>query len=366
MYITVARDAVAPGLARAVALVPNRTTIPILACCRIETGPNELNLGTTDCDVWCTASVHAEASEPWLGCVDAVRLLGFMQSLPAGSSVELTADDQTLTIAADSAKARLAVVPADHFPMFTLRAETQVTFELEAPALLAALRFVEPSANREDSRRYLCGAHIDPEGLLVTTDGHRLAVHRFAASLPAFDGVILPLPALKLALALLKGFAGMVTVTITPNLVTLTGGSWVLASKLVDGTFPEWRRVLPARSKTPVVIETAALSVAVDRVAAICRVPNTRMSAARLRVEAGELHVSAVTDAADAEVESVIAVEAGAGDAEVGLSARYLAEALDVLDAEQIELHVSAGWEKIWVCAVGEAENGVVIMPMRV
>jgi DNA polymerase-3 subunit beta len=365
MNITVARDALAPALARAAALVPSRPTIPILACARLDTAADGLRIGTTDCEACYTQVVDADGSEPWLGCVDVAPLLGFVQSLPRGSSLELTADERALTIAAEGAKARLAVLPADEFPVFTLRAENQVTFELDAAALLGALRFVEPTANRDDRRHYLCGTYIDPEGLLVTSDGNRMAIHRFAAARPAFEGVILPLPALRLLPSLLKGFADAVTVTVTPNLVTVTGGSWTLASKLVDGTYPDWRRIVPVRSNTPLVIETAALSTAVDRIAAVCRAPAAKMSAARLRLAAGALSVSAVTDTADAEVESILDVAAGPDAAEVGLSVRYLAEALAVLEGERVELHVPAGWGPVWVCIAGEAENGIVIMPMR-
>jgi DNA polymerase-3 subunit beta len=365
MKIAVARDALAPALARAAALVPSRTTIPILACARLETVPDGLSIGTTDCEACYTQSVDAEVSEPWLGCVDVAPLLGFVQSLSRGSSLELVADESALTIAGDGAKARLAVLPADEFPIFTLRAEHRVTFELDAAALLGALRFVEPSANRDDRRHYLCGTYIDPEGLLVTSDGNRMAIHRFAASLPAFEGVILPLPALRLLPALLKGFADPVTLTVTPNLVTVTGGSWTLASKLVDGTYPDWRRIVPLRSKTPLVIETAALSTAVDRVAAVCRAPAAKMSGARLRLAAGALSVSAATETADAEVESILDLAAGPPDTEVGLSVRYLAEALAVLEGERVEIHIATDWGPVWVCTAGETENGVVIMPVR-
>jgi DNA polymerase-3 subunit beta len=365
--ITIARDALAPALVRAAALVPSRITIPIVACAMIEVGPDGLAISATDLDTWYTEFVDAEPREPWSGCVDAVRLHGFVHSLAPGSPVELTADDRALTITAAGARARLGVLPSDDFPTFAPPEEGAV-FAMEPTAFSAALRFVAPSIGKEETRRYLCGAFLDPEGRLVTTDGNRLAAYRLAASLPAFEGVILPLPPQRLLPLLLKGFADAVMVTVTPRVIGFSNGSWTLTSKLVDGTYPDWRSVLPARSETPIVVEAAALRAAVDRIAATCRIPNTRMSAARLRLSSGELCVSAVTDTADAEVETIIAAAGGPGDdIEIGLSTRYLAEALGVIEAEQVELHIPSDRHRaVCVCGAGEAENGIAIAPMRV
>jgi DNA polymerase-3 subunit beta len=366
--IVVTRDALTPALARAAALVPGRTTIPILGCVKLEMGPDGLTLSTTDCDAWYCETVDREKCEPWSGCVDAARLHSFVHSLSPGSPVELAADDSALTIAGADTGARLGVLPGDDFPIVVLRSDEGVTFEVEAAALSAALRFVEPSASKDDRRHYLCGAYIDPDGVLVTTDVHRMAVYRFAVSLPAFEGVILPLPAQRLLPSLLKGFAATVTVTVTPRVIEFTNGSWTLRSRLIDATFPEWRRVLPARSATPIVIEAAALRAAVGRVAAVIRTPGTKTSAARLRLEEGRLRVSAVTDTADAEVVTMIAVSTGPGEKiEIALSARYLSETLGVLEAERVELHLPANrGGSVWMCDAGETENGVIIVPMRV
>jgi DNA polymerase-3 subunit beta len=355
-------------LARAAALAPARATDPIAACVKLDLSSSGLTIGATDCDSWYSETVDREPCEPWSGCVDAARLHGFVHSLPPRSLVELVAGDSALTITGEGARGRLTVQRADDFPVCVLRPEEGVTFELDAAALSAALKFVEPSANRDDRRYYQCGAFLDAAGAMaVTTDGNRLAVHRFAAAVPAFDGVILPLPALRLLPSLLKGFADSLTVTVSPRLIRFTDGSWLLTSKLIDGTYPDWRSVLPARSTTPIVVETAALRAAVDRISEVCFARTSQPRAARLRLADGELCVSATADTAEAEVETVIAVEAGPTDVEVALSTRYLGDALGVLEAaEQVELHIPRDHGPVWVCAEGETENGIAIMRMRV
>jgi DNA polymerase-3 subunit beta len=365
MNITVARDALAPVLARAAALVPSRTTIPILSCIKLAGEPDGVHLATTDMDVFYDEPVPAEGCEPWLGCVDAARAAAFAQSLPAGSALTLTVVGDWLTLAAGRTRARLSVLPADEFPVSSSR-QASVTFDLDAAALLAAVDFVEPCVGSEQTRYYLCGAHLDPDGLLVSTDGTRMAIHRLAASLPALDGVsvIVPAKALKLLPPLLKGFTDVVTVAVAPNRISFSGGSWTLASKLIDGAYPEWRRVVPARSREPIVVERLALRTAVDRIVAVCRRPQVKTTAIRLRLAERELVVSA-TEPAEVEVETGIPVETGPGEAEIGLSVRYLAEVLAVLEGERVELHVPSGWGGIWVCTAGETENGIVIMPVR-
>jgi DNA polymerase-3 subunit beta len=184
--------------------------------------------------------------------------------------------------------------------------------------------------------------------------------------LPAFPCVILPLPVVKLLPSLLKGFTETVTISISPRLMTFAAGTWRLTTKLVDGTFPGWRQLLPSRSEPPIVVEMKALRAAVDRIASVCPAPKTKTSGARLWLSGGELVIAATTDATDAEVETKIPVESGPDEAKVALSARFLAEALDVIDADHVELHTPAGRQPVvWLCAAGDTENGIIIVPMR-
>jgi DNA polymerase-3 subunit beta len=155
----------------------------------------------------------------------------------------------------------------------------------------------------------------------------------------------------------------MVTVSVTRRLMSFAGARWRLVSKVVDATFPTWRSVVLPRSETPVVIERKALRAAVARLAAVCPDPKTKSSAARLRLSGGDLLVSAAT--ADAEVESTLAVESGPGEARVALSARYLAEAIHVIDTEFVELHIPDRRGPVWICGVGQTENGIAVMPTR-
>jgi DNA polymerase-3 subunit beta len=362
---TLSRDALAPLLSRANGLVTGRVVIPVLGCTRVSTGPDGTAIEATDLISWFWAKVDAEPREPWSGCVGASRLQAFVQSLPA-ATIELSAGDSRLTVTGPGATARFGVLPSDDFPVMRLPAEPTASFELEPPALRAGLTFVADCAAHEGgSRPHLIGAFIDPSGWLVTTDGHRMAVYRLPSPLAAFEGVILPLPALRLLSVLLRGFSdNAVTVAVSPRAISFRSGPWSLVTKVIDGTFSDWRRVVPERVARPLVIEADALRRAVARAAAVCH--STRTRGGRLRLDGAELAISAATDPADTEVESLIPVEGGPGHAELSLKLEYLADALDAVGGERVELHTDGPSHPVWLCAAGEAESGIVIMPMRI
>lgn len=231
------------------------------------------------------------------------------------------------------------------------------------------MQFVEPCADTTGNRHHFEGVYTDPEGLLVSTDGNRLAVCRFAASLPEFSGVTLPLQIVRLLPVLLKGLGeGRVRVSVSPRLITFAAGSWKLTSKLLDSDFPAWRRVIPVRDGSPIVVETRALRTAINRVATVCHGTKPKTSAARLRLRGRELYVSAATGTADAEVETVITVEAAPRDAYCALATKFLADALGVIADERVELHFIDGsnGRAVWVCGAGQNEDGVTIMQMRI
>jgi DNA polymerase III subunit beta len=366
MSAVIARDAIAPALKHAVRLVPDRTTIPVLNCVRLNIGPSRSIATACDLNSWFTATLDAEAKGEWSGCVDAQALHAFTASLPAGSEITLTGDDAQLAVTGPGARACFRVLPADEFPLMR-DAVDALSFEIEADALAAACKFVEPTASEDGARYYLCGANIDPAGLLVSTDGNRLATCRLAVELPAIPGdIIVPRPILKLLPNLLRGFAEPITVGLAPRAIIFDAGGWNLASKLIGGTYPDWRRVTPPRVAEPMIAEVAALRRAIARVNAVYRESQTTR-AVRLRRAGDALTIAAVTDGSDpAEIISTIPVRGGGDIDEIGLSAKFLAEALAVIDAGDVEIHVTDRRQPIRLFGAGESETGVLIVPMRV
>jgi DNA polymerase-3 subunit beta len=367
MKLTVARDLFAAALARVAPLAPDVTTIPIVGTVRLETGPGGLTVTASDLGRWLTEQVDAEPRATWAGCVDASRLNDLVKSLRAGGDIVLEVADDAVKLMSTSVSARLWVFPADDFPPLPEpRGDEPVTrFELDALELRTVLKFCGHAVSEEEQLRwYLCGIHLGGNGIAAATDGYRLAVHRLPyLRVPDERGLIVPTPACRRLQALLRGAEGTVYVTATPRTVSVRSGQWQLVSKLIDGTFPTYSRAIPPRSNTPVVVDRAALVDATDRVKLMNRGSGKKTHGLRLSVKGNDLIVSG--GEADAAIEEVITITGDSVTATVGINVIYLAEALEVLESDQIELHLSNEPHRgLWLCADGEDHDGIVVMPM--
>jgi DNA polymerase-3 subunit beta len=367
MKTTLSRATLTPVVKAAGAFTRARSPLPIFATVKIELGSRGCTLVASNSESWFIATVDADAHPQWAGCVNARQFGAFINSLSAGTTIELTADDgdHRLTLAGARSRARLAVLPSADFPVVVAPPDGSVGVPIAGAGLAMALRFCALAANDGDDGRYhLCGVYLDPEGQVVATDGHRLAVHRLIKTPPAFPGLIVPLPVVKLATSLLEGFAHDIVLRLSPRIVSITAPRWTLTSRVIDGTFVEWRHPLQSRKGTPVIVERKAFAAAVAHVAEICDDPVSK--SVRARVHAGELTVSAVRSGI-VEASTSLAIEDGPADAEVGVLPRYLADALDALDgSDLVELYIVDRATPVWICSSGDPDNGTLVMPMRV
>jgi DNA polymerase III subunit beta len=184
---------------------------------------------------------------------------------------------------------------------------------------------------------------------------------------PPAPDVIVPGPTVTRLLSLLRGVDGPLSVTVSPTQIVVSAQSWALTSKLIDGTFPDYRRVLPERSPSPLLVRREALRNAAALIAAVHR--GDKMHGLRLEAAGSELLVASLGDEADGACEVTIPIEGGPPAVAwmTGLNYRYLLHALDAIDTELVELHVARDpWSPVWLCAPGEAHDGSVIVPMRV
>jgi DNA polymerase III subunit beta len=235
---TVARKLLAPALARAAAVVPGRTTMPIVQCLLLEASGAGLSVTATDLNTMYRERIDDVPRESWRGCVDAGRVEGFVSGAPADGEVTLRADEGRLTIRAGRASCRLPILPGDDFPVFGRRDETAVTLTFNAAALAAGLRAVAPAMNAEKTRHYLCGAFLH-EGRLCATDGNRLALRTVAIDAPAAPEIIVPSATVERIAALLRGVTGMVSAVVGQVQIVVSSADWTLTSKLIDGEFPD-------------------------------------------------------------------------------------------------------------------------------
>ena len=366
---TVARDALEPALSRAVAVVPNVTAIPILNTAKFDAGPSGLIVTASDLGVALEERVDTEPHSAWCGCIDAERFAGFVKSLPRGGGVDIEADDRRVEVRQNRAVARLSVMPPADFPIWQTDEHGEAVCEIAGAELIVALRRLAPTMSAQQLRLHICGVclHGDEDGgaVGVATDGNRLTLHRLPLTLTPDTSIIVPRETVTRLLPMLRGFTDTVQIGLSSRLVEFTCGPWTLRSKLIDGTFPAYARVLPPRLSDPVLVDCAALATAVKRVQLIAG--DTRSSTpVKLAVADGWLRVTATSEKGLGDAEDAISAQGGAADP-IGLNGRYVEEALEGLaEAATVELHITSGAAPIWICAAGELHDGVVVMPMRI
>jgi DNA polymerase-3 subunit beta len=363
---TASRDALAPALGRAAAVVPDRTPIPIMQCVLLETSDDGLFVTATDMDIVYREKIDETPRDPWRTCVDAERLHAFVAGAQPDSDIALRSDDEgRLAARAGRASCRLPTLPADDFPLFSRASEDAVELIFDAEAFAAGLRSVAPAMNTDPARYWLCGAFLDL-GRLVASDGNQLALKTVATDMPPSPAVIIPGPTVLRLLPLLRTAEGPLPVTVSPTQIIINMSGWTLASKVIDGIYPDYRCVIPEHSPNPWLVRREALHSAAALVAKVGH-DEKKVRALRLISGNGELLVENAGDDTLGACSVTVPLEGEppADPQRVALNQRYLLSTLGALDAELVEIHINVPQFKIWICAAGEAHDGVLIMPMR-
>lgn len=367
MKFAVDRQVFARALSTTSRVVEKRTTIPILSCCLIVAEPGRLRVVATDLDIEASVTIPAAVERPGSLAVSAHILAGIVAKLTA-STVTVALDDGApqASITAGRSRFSLAWLPPEDWPHLSA-GELPCRFELQSVDLRRLFDDVAFAISTEESRYYLNGVFLHKVGealVTVATDGHRLA--RSTMPLPAgaaaCPAVIVPR---KLVGELLKAAAGETkpaAVAVSERMLRIELGELVILSKLIDGTYPDYQRVIPTDQPIAVSVDRAELAAAIDLVSTV---RGERTSAVRLDVEEGRIRLAMRNPDAGDAAEEVNAELTGAPIA-IGVSARYLGDALGSFDAEVVTLGMTDPSLAILIRNPKRDDLSVVVMPMRV
>lgn len=356
--VTLEASALAAAMRQAAAVVEARNTIPILANVRIEVVGDALELVTTDLDIECRRMVPLAAPGGALACtVDARRLAMLAQAVPAGAQLGM-AIDETGRLLVTSGRSRwvLPVLPVTDFPTLPFEADG-TALEVPGKVLAEAIARTAPSVSTEQIRYYLCGTLLDTEdGKLrfVSTDGARAFVAQTGVPLADPPEMIVPAK----FMAALKGMAeaGPVGLELHRTRLRARQGDTVLTGKAIDGTFPQYRRIVPPEG-TPLRVDPVLLRAALKRVGLVA---SKQTEVVKLALEPDRLTVS-VTDPAGGTASEEVACECG-DTFEVGFCARYLDQMLEVVGGDSVEIHIaSPGSPALFRRVVSDAAFGVLM-----
>ena len=371
MKLTIERGALLKSLGHVQSVVERRNTIPILSNLKLEAIDGKLALNATDMDLDIAESVVCSLSEPGATTAPAHTLYDIVRKLPEGAQVALDVDNEgKMVLSSGRSRFKLSCLPGDDFPVLSggdLGYEFFLTVD-EAKALIDKTRF---AISTEETRYYLNGVYLhvaESDGIkvlrCVATDGHRLAsmevpMPKGAEGMP---GVIVPRKAVGELRKLLDETNTEVAVGLSEAKIRFSFDDSVLTSKLIDGTFPDYQRVIPEGNDKQLDVTTKAFSAAVDRVSAIS---SEKSRSVKLNLASGSLILSASSpEEGSATEELEVSYE---GDSlEIGFNSGYLLDIIRQIESDSVRLLLADAASPTIVTEEDEAGALYVLMPMRV
>jgi DNA polymerase-3 subunit beta len=371
MKLTIERSELLRGLSHVQSVVERRTTIPILSNVMLKAENGALSLTATDMDLEINESVNADIAAPGATTAPAHTLFEIVRKLPEGAQVVLeTASDGSLAVRAGRSAFKLACLPTGDFPQMA-KGDLPHGFALGAAEMRALIDRTRFAISTEETRYYLNGIYIHAAKLsdvsvlrAVATDGHRLArmqmpLPQGAAKMP---GIIVPRKTITELRKLLDEMSGELSIALSETKIRFAFGQIVLTSKLIDGTFPDYDRVIPTGNDKILEVKTKEFAEAVDRVSTIA---TEKSRAVKLSIDGGALTVSATSpDAGSANEE--LAVNYQASPIDIGFNARYLLDITQQIEGDGCQILMADGASPTILRDGADHAALYVLMPMRV
>jgi DNA polymerase-3 subunit beta len=372
MRLTIERAALLKALTHVQSVVERRNTIPILSNVLLSAQDSALRLTATDLDIEIAEDTYAEVQRAGQTSAPAQYLYDFVRKLPDGASIKLDlgGDDPRLSVWAGKARLNLPVLPAQDFPLMPADA-LATRFEIHPTELKRLIDKTRFAISTEETRYYLNGIYLhtavtDSGAMLraVATDGHRLALADAAApdGAQGMPGVIVPRKTIAELHRLLDDSSGPVEIAASDQKIRFQLGDAVLTSKLIDGSFPEYARVIPKNNSRILRIENASFREAVDRVATVSA---ERSRSVKMALDGDRLTLTVNNPDAGLATEDLPA-EYSAEPMEIGFNARYLLDVAGQIEGESAQFEFADSGSPTLVRDESDANALYVLMPLRV
>ena len=372
MKFSIERATLLKAVSQAQSVVERRNTIPILANVLIEAEGSEVSFRATDLDIEVVDRVGAQVERAGATTVSATLLHEIVRKLPDGALINMTADSAAgrMTVEAGRSNFSLATLPREDFPVMA-SSEYASNFSAPAPVLRRLFDKCKFAISTEETRYYLNGVYMhiaDAESgkvlRCVATDGHRLA--RIDAEMPAgaeqMPGVIVPRKTVGELRKLLEDDEMIIAVSLSETKVRFATPEITLTSKVIDGTFPDYTRVIPQGNTRRMEVDASDFAQAVDRVATVS---SERSRAVKLQLDEDRLILSVnAPDSGAAEEE--LAVAYADERLEIGFNAKYLLEIASQVDRENAVFLFNSSGDPTLMREGNDMSAVYVVMPMRV
>lgn len=364
MKFSAEREAILSPLHAVIGVVERRQTMPVLANVLLVAKDQQITLTATDLEVELSANGSASIQEPGEITVPGRKLLDIIKALPDKATVTLSIEGERAIIRSGKSRFTLATLSASDFPTVE-SIDTKQKFSLPQTDMKTLLDKTHFSMAQQDVRYYLNGLLFElaeQQLRLVATDGHRLALAEAKLNnlVDSSLQVILPRKGV-LELQRILGNQGEVEISISANHMRVSVDGVRFTSKLIDGRFPDYSRVIPNEPNRIVGADRLSLRTALQRAAILS---NEKYRGIRLTLKPGLLVLQAHNPEQE-EAEEELEVSHTGEAMEIGFNVNYLMEALAAVDGEQVELGFTDGNSSCLIKAPGTVSSRYVVMPMR-
>jgi len=372
MKFTIERAALLKALGHVQSVVERRGTIAVLSHVKIEAKGEQVALTATDMDIALVEKVPASVGKEGSAAVPAHTFYEIVRKLPDGAQVEIAGEKDGGRIVLKSGQSRftLACLPVDEFPVMA-EGEMPFNFTLTPAECKALIEKPSFAVSTEETRYYLNGIYLHSAGSddakvlrSVATDGHRLA--RVEVAMPAgaggMSGVIVPRKTIHELGKLVNEGAAEVQIALSDSKIRFICENAVLVSKLIDGSFPDYERVIPVGNDKIMEVDAKSFTQAVDRVSVIA---SEKSRGIRFAFTPGKLTLSASSPEHGSAAEE-IDVTYSAAPVEIGFNSRYILDMMSQIEGDTVQFIMADATAPTLVRDSADVGSLYVIMPMRV
>jgi len=365
MKFTIKREELLPALQTVNGVVERRQTLPILSNLLISTGPDTMQLTATDMEVELVASIKKSVKGASDITLPARKLLDICRALPDNAMLNLEIDGDRATVTSGRSRFTLSTLPAREYPLIEM-AERIAEFSVAQKELKTLLERTAFAMAQQDVRYYLNGLLLElSKGRVraVATDGHRLALCEIDVDLTLAQPiqVIVPRKGVLELIRLLKDVDEPLRVQLSRNHVRVDLGELRFTSKLVDGKFPDYEKVIPKEGSSPIVASRESLRQSLTRASILS---NEKYRGVRISLSKNTLRALAHNPDQE-EAEEEIEVQYAGDEMEVGFNVSYLLEALSIIRSDSVRITVTDPNASALILPETSSRCKYVVMPMR-
>ena len=365
MKTTIKREDILGPLQQVIGAVERRQTLPILGNVLFKSSSGDLSLTATDLEIEMVANVTSDSSEDFQTTIPARKLLDICKALPDGSSINFSIDENRVSLTSARSRFTLASLPAKDFPGLD-EIEVQQSFSISQDQFKHLFDKTSFAMAQQDVRYYLNGIlmELTPDRIrLVATDGHRLALsdQDLDTGVTEDKQLIIPRKAVLELSRLLESSDSAANIVLSQNHLRVETGTLVFTTKLIDGKFPDYQRVIPVDGNKTMEVERDTLKQALSRISILS---NEKYRGIRLSLSSGNLAIQA-NNPDQEEAEEELQVSYDESEMEIGFNVTYLIDVLNVLKSDQVQIKLKDSNSSAIISDSKDDSSLYVVMPMR-